>query len=290
VPFLGALFCGIFYGILAAALAAPVPKYNANQVIIVKPALPSNRDVLRLVFPDIDEKGTAHSSVQIRHISNDYEAAPMSGEMSVAGNTLIRVRNAGRQDLLAEMDVKHKGESVSSWGGETLLALVRSGHPLRLLDVVDVRRDRESGLWNHPTLLDAGACDSPVYYYSHLNAGEDHLGLEILEIVHDKFTPSKVGLPTFYSIRLQNTNITTDITEEPSLRSIPHSTPPQALFTLKLTGKVLDADSDTVTKTEVKKYKATLTANNGRWRCAGCEAVAKAALNMEKRFGLNTDQ
>lgn len=247
--------------------------------------LPADSVLLPLIFPDIDADGKAHKSVKIRSLHRDYEPSEMYGTISVQTREKMLLRNGSRRDVLLVCEVSHDGDGGSPWGGETLLAMFRLRPKAQLLDVVDVRADRESGLWDKPALLRAGQYDCPVIYASHLNAGEDYLTLEIVEIVGDRFAVSKAILPNIFSARTG----TGDIRPTPSLQLLPNSVPPTAVFRLRVIGELRDQDSQKVKRTETRTFKAKLFASRGRWQCPSCAHVGKAAAAMEKRYGFSDD-
>jgi hypothetical protein len=248
-----------------------------------KPNVPTQQ-LMKLVFPDIDDKGKAHKSVQIRQINKEYDPSPISGDVSVNAGKSEFVNNNGRKDFLLELDVDHHDDtSPNPFGGEILLALYELSPKPRLLDVLDVRADREGGLWDKPSMLHAGKYDSPIYYFAHLNAGEDHYGIEILEIVHNKLVESEVGLPLSFSARGENTQIV----ETPSLKMVPNSNPPAYTFSMKVVGKHLVPDSDKVKDQQTRLFTARLTASGGRWQCNACGRVGKQIAAMENKFGFD---
>jgi len=248
-----------------------------------KPPVPVEQ-LMKLVFPDITAKGTAHKSVRIHQINKEYDPSPITGEVSVQAGSSRFVSNNGRKDLLLELDVEHHDDaSANPFGGEILLALYQLSPKPRLLDVLDVRCDREGGLWDKPPMLHADKQDSPIYYFAHLNAGEDHYGLEILEIVKNKLVESDAGLPLSFSARGENTQIV----ESPSIKMVPNSNPTAYMFSMKVIGKHLQPDSDEVKDQQTKLFTAKLTASGGRWGCDGCGRIAKQIGAMENKFGFD---
>src|SRR5262249_32364672 len=144
--------------------------------------------------------------------------------------------NAAHVDRLLVIDVSHRDGSAHDWGGETLLALFRLASKPRLLDVVDVRRDRETYFWK---MLRAPHRDSVIVNATHLNAGEEYVLLDLIEVDKDKFVESKVEFPKIYS----SNSGSSSITEEPTLMPLKNANLPAAIFSVKVTAKLKNSDS-----------------------------------------------
>lgn len=267
---------------------AGVPPTPAKQSQVSRsPAttVPSDHELLRLIFPDIGTDGNAHKSVQIRNLHGDYKPTRLDVEMTVRKSASRFLRNGTDRDLMLVLDVSHTEGGASPWGGELLLALFRLSPKARLLDVVDVRSDRESGLWNDPDMLHADGYDCPVVYGSHLNAGEEFFSLELVELVHDKFVQSRVSLPSAYNARGE----TSAVAEKVSFQSSPHSRAPAVAFRIKVTGTEFDEDSGETTRLESKTFETKLFASGGRWQCSSCRRMEQSISAMEKRFGFSDE-
>jgi hypothetical protein len=236
----------------------------------------------RLVFPDIKEDGTTTKSVRIRNFQEN-ESSELSGNMVANVVLSMYVRNGTRRDLVLEIDVHHKDDRAGVWGGETLIALFRLAPRARLLDVVDVRCDRESGLWNKPAILPGTNSDAIMFYYSHLNASEEYFGLELIEIKHDKLVQSKLNLPLMYSAKTGNAEIAEVLSIE-----TPKQGAASANYRVAVTGKLLDEDGG-VKKVESKTFRSKLIFSQGHWLFPSCSAVQKSIDAMQKRFGFSNE-
>ncbi|MBU6455791.1 MAG: hypothetical protein KGS72_28735, partial [Cyanobacteria bacterium REEB67] len=218
----------------------------------------------------------------VRHIRADYEPDNLSGAMKVREEGFYPVANGKHHDFVLALDVSHTGDALNSWGGETLLVLLRMQPHPRVLDVADIQMDRESGVWDKPAVLTGGSHDALVTFYSHLNAGEDYLVPGIVEIVGDKFVQSKADLPMAYSAR----NATAELHESFSfVRSKKGAWP--VIFRMKVEAKKVDEDTQKTLKSESKTFSFGLVQKNGRWRCVGDAKPCKAMARLQERFGFS---
>ncbi|MBU6455158.1 MAG: hypothetical protein KGS72_25535, partial [Cyanobacteria bacterium REEB67] len=129
-------------GTSSAALAAPA-----------RAARPDHIALIRKVFPDVTNELTAQNSVNVRHIRADYESDNLSGAMKIREEGFYPVTNGKHHDFVLALDVSHTGDALNSWGGETLLVLLRMQPHPEVLDVADIQMDRESGVWDKPAVL-----------------------------------------------------------------------------------------------------------------------------------------
>jgi len=255
---------------------------GANATVSKIPHTVSVLKLTRLVFPDITEDGTTKKSVPVRNL-HENGSGELSGDMVATVASSMYVRNGTKRDLVMQIDVTHKDDSSGSWGGETLIALFRLAPKARLLDVANVRWDRESGLWDKPAILHGPSSDSLLVYYSHLNAGEEYFALELIEIVHDKLQRSEVNLPSIYNARISSA----EIEELPSIE-IPKQSGSGTIFRVAVKGKLID-ESGGVKKSEFKTFQSKLIFSQGHWRCPSCNAMRKSIASMESRFGFSNE-
>jgi hypothetical protein len=239
---------------------------------------PCDQVLLSLVFPGIDSQGNAGKSVVIRSLCNDYDPDSLAGDMSVNIFNSLPISNGAHTDRLLVLDVTHRDGSGHGWGGQTLLALFRLLPKPRLLDVVDVRADRETYFWR---ILHAPQHDGVIVEATHLNAGEEFVFLSLVEVKGDRWVESKLKFPLINSFD----SGTTSVKEIPALRQLKSAKKPAAVFTVKVTAQVKDPVSDVVKKHESKTFTARLNLVNERWRCPQCNSIQHNIEAIEKRFG-----
>jgi len=253
--------------------------------------LPETTELLHQVFPNITANGIAHKSVQIRDLHEQYEPTELEGQMSVKTyKKPVLVKSGLKPCAVVCMDVDHtdgdnKG-AASQWGGETLIALFQLSPSLKLLDVADIRQDRESDLWTAHPVLHATPSDALITYFSHLNAGEEYFGLELIEIAHDKFILSKANLLTTKSFRIAGASVT----EVLSLQTDKSVKPPRVFLRLESTCRLYTDDSDDHIKKSESKFSDTeLIFRGGHWSSITNKKRMDAIESMEKRYGFTDD-
>jgi hypothetical protein len=261
--------------LLIVALLGPAPGMSRDTTA-------RDQKLLSLVFPDVNGEGNAHKSVVIRSLSKDYDTSALEGEMRADIFESLPVSNGKHTDHLLVIDVTHKDDSAHQWGGETLLALFRLTPKPRLLDVVDVRGDRETYFWK---MLHAPQHDGVIVMATHLNASEEYVLLDLVEVKADKFVESKVDFPWIYSSKLESSTLT----EEPTLKELKNANPPAAIFKVKATAKTFDPDTNAVKKQQSKSFSATLNLVSGRWRCPQCGSMHGHIAILENRFGFRSE-
>ena len=251
-------------------------------IALAKSDKPIHLDLIRQIFPDVKSDLSAQQSVIVRHIRNDYEADSLSGVMQISETGFYAVQNGKHRDYVLTLEVSHKGEPNNSWGGETLLALIRMQPHPHLLDVADIQMDRESGIWDKPSVLVGGAHDALVTYYSHFNSSADYLVPGIVEIIRDRFVQSKADLPMVYCVQ----NATAELHESLSF-VLPKKAAYPIIFRLKVDAKKVDEDTQKILKVESKTFSIPLIQKNGRWHCLSAAATCAAVERMQERFGFS---
>lgn len=262
----------LLLSILALMLMTAAQMARATQ-----PTHPQNQALLSLVFPGIDSKGDARKSVVVRSLAGDYEPTELAGEMSARILNSLPISNGAHTDRLLVIDVTHQDNSSTGWGGQTLLALFRLAPGPRLLDVADVRADRETYFWK---ILRAARHDAVIIEATHLNAGEEFIFLNLIELVRDRFVESKVKLLLLHSTMSGSSSIA----ESATLKQPQKARPNTAIFTAKVLAKLNDPDSGVVKKQAAKNFTAELNLVHGRWQCARCNSMQKSITALENRF------
>jgi hypothetical protein len=147
-------------------------------------------DLLRLVVPDLDaaqsqEEAKGSQIVAYRHIEGPGARTSPAGAMWISGIEPLPVHVDGKTRLAILVDL---GPSADGYVAEfSLLALFDVGARPKLLDVVEVGRDRETGFAIKPLRPLGGGSDLILVATSHSDADISFDGEELLFARGDHF-------------------------------------------------------------------------------------------------------
>jgi hypothetical protein len=156
-------------------------------------ALPSRPDLtyfnlMKLVVTDLEvnppEPPTAHTIVPYRHIEGDKAKTDPAGPLTVQSLSPLQIRAGGTPWLVLLADF---GESDGDVTEFVLLALFDTTMKPKLLDVVEVGRDRLTG-FGTPALTPLGNGTDLINIDSdHFNSNEDFVVNELLFVRNNRF-------------------------------------------------------------------------------------------------------
>jgi hypothetical protein len=146
-------------------------------------------DVLRKLFPDLDDEGNAHGTVPFGSLSEPGERQAITGDIKFEFKPYW-IDSEGRRLLLLRVDLTAEGTNVGTpYEGEAVVLAAFALEPEpRLLDALDVKTDRFTGFWeDRPTLRLSPRDDALVVYSTHSNAGESYVGIDVLFVDGGRF-------------------------------------------------------------------------------------------------------
>jgi hypothetical protein len=243
-------------------------------------------DLLRQIFPDIAKDGTAHKTAEIRTMIDSDESASYEQAMKILPVQVNWINTEKGQRLLLTIKVEGGDSNDFTWGELNLIALYTGDKRPRLLDVVDVSADRENYYWGqlpvHPRM------SLTVYHFSHLNAGEDFHAYSFFYAKNDKIQETLKEFPLLYTGSTCQSRI--DETGKFSAVRDPKSDYRDIVFKVKVTGRRLAKDCDTVKSKTVKNFLFRMTWQNGTYRFADGGAELKRLRREEKRLGFDNNK
>jgi hypothetical protein len=171
-------------GILWLAGAASADIVELTDVLPGHPNV-TYFDLMKLVVTDIEvdppEPPTAHTIVPYRHIEGAKARTEPAGPLATKYLEPLNIHAGGPARLALMADLGESDEAVAEF---VLLALFDVTNKPKLLDVVEVGRDRLTGFSDHPLVpLGHGIrIDS-----DHFNSDEDFVTTELLFVRNDRF-------------------------------------------------------------------------------------------------------
>lgn len=242
-------------------------------------------DLLRQIFPDLKEDGTAHKAEEIRTSIDSDEVETYEQPMQIFASPNWINTEKGRRLL---MTIKVTGEEHNDfmWGELNLIALYDNSPKPRLLDVVDVSADREN--YYSGEFLVNPKLNLTMYEFSHLNAGEDFHYYAFFYAKDDKIRQTLQELPFLYT----GTTCQARIDETGKISTVPNwkSGYRDIVFKIKATGKRFAEDCETVKSKTVKNFVFRMSWQKGKYRYTDGGAELKKLRREEKRLGFDNNQ
>jgi hypothetical protein len=136
-------------------------------------------DLLKLVFTDLSPKeGTAHQTIPIRHVSGDHEEEPLHGDFKIDFFEVVALRDPQGPVVVVEIEVTTDDEDKATvYGADSgIVAAFRISPSLKLLDALDVKTDRFTGMLEKPssTIPISSNQTALLISNSHHNAGQGY--------------------------------------------------------------------------------------------------------------------
>ena len=212
--------------VLSTNLSAQTPQPKRDPTLRSLIRTGSNTiyfDLLRMVLPDLEfdpkdrDYGIAHQTIPIRHIG-ESETESLQGTFSVTNFGTRSIVSNGRQIKLVQLDLsaERANEGTPYEGEAALLAAFTTDATPKLLDVMDVKTDRFTDLWDEQPVFQLNSQNEAfVVHNTHFNAGESYDDLQLLFIDGERF---KVITGIFL---LNTQGCAATFTETPSFRALP---------------------------------------------------------------------
>jgi hypothetical protein len=146
-------------------------------------------DLLRKLFPDLNDEGGAHGTVPVGSLSEPGKREAIEGDIKFEFKPYW-MNSEGRRLLLLWVDVKAEGanEATPYEGEAAVLAAFALEPEPRLLDALDVKTDRFTGFWeDRPGFRLSPRDDALVVYSTHWNAGESYVDIDVLFVDGGRF-------------------------------------------------------------------------------------------------------
>jgi len=136
-------------------------------------------DLLKLVFTDLSpEKGTAHQTIPIRHVSGDHEEEPLHGDFKIDFLEAVALRDPQGPVVVIEIEITTDDEDKATVYGadSSIVAAFRISPSLKLLDALDVKADRFTSILEKPSssIPISGNQTALLISNSHHNAGQGY--------------------------------------------------------------------------------------------------------------------
>lgn len=224
-------------------------------------------DVLRNLFPDLNDEGNAHSTVPIGSLSEPKKREAITGDIKFEFKPYW-MNSEGRRLLLLWVDVKAEGanEATPYEGEAVVLAAFALEPEPRLLDALDVKTDRFTGFWeDRPTLRLSPRDDALVVYSTHWNAGESYVRLDMLFVDGGRFRK----ITSFFMYNTQGCGV--GYTQAPSFRAVPEAGRkyPRVLVKVKLRKEPDGPECDRRSAGYTKFYQGVYRWNASKRRYEG---------------------
>jgi hypothetical protein len=226
-------------------------------------------DLLRIILPDLQMQAselnaaTAHRTIPFRNIESK-EADTLEGDFTVSTFTTRSIKSEGRQIVLVQLDLEAAGanEGTPYEGEATLLAAFSFEPKPKLLDVMDLKTDRFTDLWeDQPVFQLTAQNDAFVIHNTHWNAGESYDDFRLLFLDGDRF---KV-ITSIFLFNTQGCGAT--FTETPHFSSMPAAGKyPDIVVKVKVKKDADGAECSRRTRGYTKYYEAVFYWNRTKAR------------------------
>jgi hypothetical protein len=243
-------------------------------------------ELLRKIFPDITQDGTATKSIPISQLIADYEDEALEGNLEISFDKAISFDHGKTKRLFLAMSVRNSKQAI--WGENFLLTCFDIKKSIKLLDAVDVQCDRSCSLViPQPALSNNSAIPMFVTVNTHANSAENYEIFTILTLIDNKISIVGNSLPLAYSCK----NCDKGITEAPYLIPIrtPSGTPSRFVYRIELTERILDSDCEIVKRESVKSYNQAF-----RWQSNKYVPISDKPMQRlhgeEKRLGFKVER
>ena len=245
-------------------------------------------ELLRRIIPDLQldandaDVASGHKTIPIKHLGENGPREALEGNIKLESFQLQWIKSDGRRVLLLEIDLsaEEANQGTPYEGEANLMAAFVVQPAVRLLDVMDVKTDRFSGLWENPSVFPlTPQSDAFVVNSSHSNAGESYNDLTVLFLNRNR-------LETITNLFLFDTQgCGATFTETPSFRVPPGNTKyPSVLVTVKVKKDADLEDCDRRTRGYVKTYRAVYhwNAAKGEYRTTSQQLKALDRFNRNR--------
>jgi hypothetical protein len=139
-------------------------------------------ELLRELFPDLQEDATAHRSIPLRSILEPHKKRTITADITFNFKPYW-INGEGRRLLLlwVELTDDDANPGTPFQGGTVILAVFRLEPSVSLLDAMEISGDRFTDPWGkRPILRLNSRSDAFIFSNNHWNAGESYYDIVIL--------------------------------------------------------------------------------------------------------------
>lgn len=138
-------------------------------------------DLLRELFPDLQEDATAHTTIPLRSLAEPGNKQAVTGDIEFKFKPYW-INSEGRRllALWVEITDEDANQGTPYQGGAVVLAVFRLEPNAKLLDAMRVEADRFASLWDKPILRLDARNDAIIFYNHHWNAGENFNDIDMV--------------------------------------------------------------------------------------------------------------
>jgi hypothetical protein len=107
-------------------------------------------DLLKLLFPDLSFEGghaIATETIPLRHVSGDHKEIPLHGKFDIKSVNAVKLPDPHGARIILELGIATDVDNGMAYGAEAdIVAAFQLSPTLKLLDALDVKTDRSTGL------------------------------------------------------------------------------------------------------------------------------------------------
>jgi hypothetical protein len=157
-------------------------------------------DLVKLVFPDLSpEDGAAHETISLRHVSGDHERMALHGDFKIDSFESIQIHDSEGPLVVIEIDVTTDDDSrATAYGADSsIVAAFRIAPSVKLLDALDVKTDRFTGIMQKTPLIRIAPTQSAfLISNSHSNSNQSYELISGFFIRNRRLQPLFTSPPT----------------------------------------------------------------------------------------------
>ena len=171
------------------------PLYSRDLSSMVAGTKTTYLELIRRIIPDlqIDPKDAdaaiGHRTIRFRHLSEKTKPSALESDIKLEYFQPYWIKSDGRRVLLLELDItaEDANQGMNYEGLADIVAAFTIQPTIKLLDVVDVKTDRDSGFYDKPSVFQlTPQTDAFLMISSHFNSGESYNDLSVLFLNHDR--------------------------------------------------------------------------------------------------------
>ena len=172
--------------------------------------------LLRKIFPDLQEDATAHKTIPLRNILEPAQKVIIQSDITFKFKSYW-LKSEGKRLLMLWINLAAEtaNQATVASGEAVVLAVFRLEPRVQLLDVIDIKTDRFTSVWeDRPRLRLNSQSEAFLVYNHHWNAGESYIDLLMLFVDAGRFKT----VTNQFMYNTQGCGVT--ITETPGFRVV----------------------------------------------------------------------
>ena len=161
------------------------------------PVLPGSTvrysDLVKLLFTDLSgDTRSATTTIRIRHVSGDHEEMPLHGDFQIDSFEVVELRDPQGPCVLIQIDITTDDDSRATvYGSESsLIAAFRLSPTVKLLDAMDIKTDRFTGILEKQSVVSIGPKQSAFFISNtHSNSNQSYQLISGFYLSRDRLRP-----------------------------------------------------------------------------------------------------